>query len=351
MRFIKYSIRKLTYLPLILSISLFLVSNTPVFASESCPGRWYNPVTDTNWAGLFPIKIGGVTIDAFGMSDTDTVSTGSPICACGNPIPIPGAVVSFWEPVRLIEVVRKPGCFPTFNGLEMTLPNFVQQGTNSRAEEQTTAFYHNHLIAYPIFQLLDLVPSLDTCFDSIDVTILYFTEIDAMWSNDELTSILNPEAILFANPITQAVCAADSMASTAGWPIDALFWCCGTWGSMYPFAGTVTHNFTPLQSAGLEVCRFMAKAHREGFTTTAWLTTTELAWCGPQILPIIKKSQYRIQLVYPLPTTETKLGVFSLGRSEIIWGLGKSFPMTGEDFAFLLWRKRDCCMLYEGQGL
>ena len=35
-------------------------------------------------------------------------------------------------------------------------------------------------------------------------------------NDDELTLILNPEAVLFANPVAVAACAADCVAATAG---------------------------------------------------------------------------------------------------------------------------------------
>jgi hypothetical protein len=32
------------------------------------------------------------------------------------------------------------------------------------------------------------------------IDILYITEIDPLWQDSELTAIINPEAVLFANP-------------------------------------------------------------------------------------------------------------------------------------------------------
>ena len=34
------------------------------------------------------------------------------------------------------------------------------------------------------------------------------------------------------------------------------------------------------------------------------------------------------------------------GRSAIVWGAGKEYPVRGEDFAFMLFRKRNCCVGY-----
>jgi conjugal transfer pilus assembly protein TraU len=41
----------------------------------------------------------------------------------------------------------------------------------------------------------------------------------------------NPEAFLFGNLIAQAACAADSLATLTGLPLDSLFWCAGAQGA------------------------------------------------------------------------------------------------------------------------
>ncbi|WP_170982567.1 TraU family protein, partial [Escherichia coli] len=38
-----------------------------------------------------------------------------------------------------------------------------------------------------------------------------------------LTTILNPEAVIFATPIAQGACAADAIASAFNLPLDVLF--------------------------------------------------------------------------------------------------------------------------------
>ncbi len=56
--------------------------------------------------------------------------------------------------------------------------------------------------------------------------IAYLSEIDPTWVDSSLTTILNPEAILFAeSPIAQGACAADALASAFHMPLDVLFWC------------------------------------------------------------------------------------------------------------------------------
>mgnify|MGYP001583439016 CR=1 FL=1 len=42
---------------------------------------------------------------------------------------------------------------------------------------------------------------------------MYFTEVAPLWNDDELTSYINPEAVVFGNPIAQALCSADCAAA------------------------------------------------------------------------------------------------------------------------------------------
>ena len=49
--------------------------------------------------------------------------------------------------------------------------------------------------------------------------------------------IINPEALLFGNPIAQTACVADSVAATVSQPIDPLFWCMGSWVRLSPVGG------------------------------------------------------------------------------------------------------------------
>nr|WKV17501.1 hypothetical protein pSH12sh288-5_00004 [Shigella sonnei] len=71
------------------------------------------------------------------------------------------------------------------------------------------------------------------CLQGGDLDIGYLSELDPMWDSSSLSMIIQPEAILFGNIIAQGACAADAVASLVSKPIDALFWCAGSQGSMY----------------------------------------------------------------------------------------------------------------------
>ena len=67
--------------------------------------------------------------------------------------------------------------------------------------------------------------------------------------------------------------------------------------------------------------------------------------CGYYPLPIMDKTHYKLQMVYPVPATAKEAGQCCqpYGRTTMIWGAGKSYPVSGEDFAYQIFRKRNCC--------
>jgi conjugal transfer pilus assembly protein TraU len=90
----------------------------------------------------------------------------------------------------------------------------------------------------------------------------------------------------------------------------------------------------------LLVERFQAKMHREGLAVNS---SSKASQCVPFPDFIIKKSQYRIQMVRPI--RQTKIPALPFGRTEAIIAPGKEFPVKGEDFVYQIWRKRGCCAL------
>ena len=131
-------------------------------------------------------------------------------------------------------------------------------------------------------------------------------ELDPTWNDEELSFLLNPEAVLFTGLPAQAACAADCAAASAGLPLDGLFWCAGCQGGMYPLTGTVSAHVGGVQASLLAAERMVFRLHRLGL---AWGTSGAAALCSPYPMPIIKKSQYRWQMSQPVPATAPLLGL------------------------------------------
>lgn len=321
-----------------LVLCFLLVGLVPVIAQATCTGRFINPITDICWSCLFPITIGSMPVVT--SDNPDTQNPSSPICACGSPIPRIGITLGYWEPVRLVDVTRHPYCMVSLGGTIMDLGNSVGTGAVSGTDAgNDESFYQVHWYIYPVIYWLNLITDA-ICVETQGFDLAYMTELDPLWNDDELTFILNPEAVLFANPIAQAACAADCVKASSGLPFDSLFWCAGCQGSMYPLTGHVQAHVGGAQASTLLIERMTYKLHREGLL---WGTMGEQGLCMAYPMPMMQKSQYRYQMVYPIPTTTSPQGCNPYGRSTALWESGKEYPINGEDFAYLIWRKRNCC--------
>ncbi len=322
----------------ILFSSLLLVLSCKAYG-VACAGRFPNPITDVCWSCLFPLKIGPTQLTTGEGDNSDP----SPPMICRCPMPPPvfqkiGVGITFWEPTRIAEVVRTPMCSPTLNGAILgTYP--APAGTNQKTEDLGEGtFYHFHWIQYPVLNWLGMVIASGVCQTSETFDVAYMSEFDPFWDSDEETFIFNPEAVLFTNPVAQAACAADSIAATTGgFGLDALFWCAGSQGSVFPISGSHANHVSGVDTSLATVHRAIFKMHRELIGQD---TSTPAAICGALPQPVLRKTQYKQQMLYPIPQN---LKGYGLGAASLIWGAGREFPYRGEDFSYLVWRKRRCC--------
>jgi conjugal transfer pilus assembly protein TraU len=325
--------------------SVILFSSLSSWAADdvgqSCTGKFPNLVDDVCWSCMYPLRIAGGTFVSMGQEDTNFDASNSPVCTCSNP-PRIGVPVAFWEPVRMIEVVRKPMCFPTLNATSIPDPLGAPRGLRKSDEEPANAFYHVHWYTAPLMQILQVLLDYDICLERGSLDVAYMTELDPMWNDAELTQILNPDVYLFANPIAQAACAADCVAASAGFPLSELFWCAGCQGSMYPLTGQIPHAAGGVPSSALIMQRFTAKLHRE---LLVWGTYGQQGVCSIFPQPLMDKRAYKFNMVSPSSTTKDKNGrcCQPFGRAHQWWGLGKEVPAGQQDFSYLIFRKRNCC--------
>ncbi len=312
--------------------------------AKSCTGRVVNPITDICWSCILPITIGAIPVVP--GTTPDTINFPSPACICPAPPPAfvrIGLAIGYWEPMRLVDVTKEPFCFVGIGGLKINpgIPLGSGGDPEVRADtERNPATWSVHWYDYPAFKLLELILD-DICLESTtSFDLAYITEVDPLWQDDELSFVLDPESILFGNLIAQAACAADCLSASLWLPLDPLFWCAGCHGGMYPLTGKVISHNTSIQSSSLVVARMIYKMHRE-----IWLPITS----GPEAVcfaipsPMIKKSQYRTQLTIPIPTIDPIFGCNQLGKSTSFWESYREIPVKGEDFNYLIWRKRTCC--------
>ncbi len=310
-----------------------LLCTAPALASE---GKFINPITDICWDCLFPIHLGGINITP-GHKDYSNQKIS--ICFCAGTPPKAGAPLSFWEPVALIDITRTPFKSVALGGISLSSSTVRNRGGISHVGESNRhSFYNVHYYKFPVIGFLGLLPGFSCIEKGSSVDIGYMSEMDPYWADDSWNSVINPEAYLFAHPLAQAACVADCTAASMDYPVDKLFWCAGCSGSLYPLSGHVAHHVGAIQASHLLVHRLLCKLHSLGMMWGA----ADDNYCDKKLYLRIKKSLYKTQLTYPIANTHGPCN--RLGKSDVLWGSGKSYPYGGEDFVYLIWTKKHCCI-------
>jgi len=338
-----------------LKIALIIALNMPLISKSdgTCQGKYVNPISDICWSCLMPISIGDFNIGKGGKpKKRDTKNPSSPLCMCTKAnIPTPGISIGFWEPTRLIDITRTPYCMTNLGGLDLGLGKSSGVSSYSRGygkHHSHKSFYHVHYYIYPLIYWLELITDF-MCLEQSSFDVAYISELDVMWNDESLQTLMHPESILFGNPIAQSACIIDCAAASFSMPRDELFWCSGCWGNIYPFSGANADHVGGVQNSSLLSTRIIAKMHRMGLAMeTSTNENTKLTGggklCRKSRAFKIKKSQYKLQMVNP-KTTVSGIGCFPLGLSDMMYSAFKEFPMDGEDFGYLVWRKVNCCAM------
>ncbi len=317
-----------------------LVAAVPTVQAQ-CVSSFLNPISGLNWRCAFPMNLGGLI--AFGQeADNPDAYTkvGFPICTClrqGGSTLI-GVNVAFWEPARLIETVKDPYCFPS---LGVGLPNPKPGSLGGEANERrTNNFVQAHYYVFPVWAMLKMfvdVPCLagnkvDGSGQDLDLAMI--TEVLPTWNNDLMAFLINPEALLFANPASVLSCMADAAAATKGMPLNELFWCMGGWPTVYPVAGSVPST-TQLVGNTTAAGRLLYQAGRAGLLLDHGIDS-----CGAIRTLIWRKRNYRFHFAQPVKGGQC----LSFGTPPALWEHFKNKPVDGDNFSFVLFRRVQCCV-------
>lgn len=325
---------------------ILLMLTQQAHTSAACTGHFVNPISDVAWSALFPMSIGNIPVVKSSVGLPDTTNPSSPICIC--PMSAPpyvrvGLTIGYWEPYALVDVTRKPYCMVNM-GFEMPLGNMDQsvggKATSRAGKKNDARFYWVHWYKYPLIFFLQLIQNA-ACMQGADFDVAYLTELDPTWDDDTLAWILNPEAILFGNTVAQLACFVDAGKTATGrsLPIDLLFWCMGSQGSAYPLTGTTDSSYSTISAGTLIAERMNFKLHREGVVMDT--IGRDNAICKEWPRPIMPKSRYRYQMTNTIADNKAH----PYGQTTTLWEAGRDNPVTGENFGFLMWKKRNCCFL------
>ncbi|MEZ9698831.1 conjugal transfer pilus assembly protein TraU [Vibrio sp. 10N.261.46.E12] len=333
---------------LLVLVSILLLSTPAQAGGVTCSSAgMFNPITDVCWDCIFPIRVGSVPIVQGRYPDEQT--EGSPIGFCPAPPPIfqrVGVNISYWEPYSLVDVVKEPYCLESM-GMSVGSSNPLKMGGTDTFKgggkpDRKGGFYDVHWYKYPIFALLEVLESV-VCGTSGGLDMAYITEIDPLWHQEDTAAILHPEVFLFNNPIAALACIADATKTLLGTStaIDALFWCQGSQGLVYPFTGQTSERRSGISNAVLLMERFNFKLHRQGVVNETHSGNPANCMATPD--PILPKSRYRYQMTRPTPSPDA---CYPYGTTAIRWEAGRNNPVTGRDnYSFINWRKHSCMAL------
>ena len=348
--------------------------------NDKCPDSFpTNLITDICYKCFFPLKLGDITIFNYGdMKDPSDVDSSdikkgisnffsnlqqgnlgnkafskddsNPsdiVCTCpASPLPEVGLTISFWAPLKVGEMIMKPNCFPFLFGAQLDFGplNFGSTaGTVGMVnDEERMSTYNTHVYLFPLLEILGALGVAKHCTESVkQFDLLYISELDPTHPKDTLSAIINPEVFLFANPVSIAACSIDAVSASFGYPLNPLFWCAGSWGLMYPLTGNTKEIGSPPSVTSQLLARALFKMGRLHLESN---TSTKDAMCGESVyMPILKKSQYRFQTLFPVPETSGKC-CHELGKSTFLWGEWRNIP-SKEYYIYLIWKKKICCLI------
>lgn len=344
---------------LLLAVLIFILSfPLKSYAIGGCgasPATFLRTFTTsiTTLYNFFPVSLGGATINPFGGLPNKSVCGSSPVCLCMTgvpPVPHPGLTAAFWMPSAMLETVKTPLCFPTLGVQIPGLGQFLGPGNNashkisgsgpSQKMNQNTSD-QVHYIKYPVFAMLDLTlvvssVNLGEVFGT-NLDIGYLSEVDPTWKVDMLADVENPEGILFANPVAQLACMADSAAASIGFPLAPLYWCMGSYGSVYPMAQQIGSAGTVQGSAGLAGRMLSLMSSR----AQLWMTSGCLAMCQALPMPIWYKNELNYYPIYP--------GIYPLripvGETGLRWdhAINLAVPTQSDNYIWELYQHVQLC--------
>jgi conjugal transfer pilus assembly protein TraU len=314
------------------------------YAGATCSGHFVNPITDICWDCLFPLSIGNVKVVHSSYPDTQNPS--SPLCLCNMKVGWRvGVSFGYWEPDAMVDVTRKPFCMVNLGGIQLhvgALKHDIGSKASGSPGVDHGAFYWVHWYKYPLIYWLKILTNVG-CMQKGSFDLAYLSELDPSWNDDQLGFVLDPEAILFGNKVAQLSCLADALKTTTGHqlPYDHLFWCMGAQGSTYPLDGNIANQTSPIQAATLLAERMDYKLHREGLIWDS-VGKNSPALCTEHYDAIMPKSRYRYQMINSVPDAKT---CSPFGTNTETWESGHEPVSDHSNFGFLIWQKRNCCLL------
>lgn len=330
---------------------LGLLLSATAKASTICKGEIFNPA-GINWNNALPITTAGVSSGG-GHQNPSGMKAMPPICRCKvvpPGIPIPGAGITYWEPLYVAEVTNMPGCLSSMGAKSVLSDSMTTSQLSTAAfggyeegdglAEGNLLNMHVHWYEYPIFALLDIMGN-GLCQSGMSgFAFGGMTEVMPYWQNTELAVKMFPLSLLVANPIADLACIPDVISSNLRNPIEPLFWCAGNQGNLYPPTGWNSNLQNGIADNNLLILgRFMNSYAQMGALLT---TIGPGAICAAHYSPFLTRGQFRFEPIQPIPSIRTA----TLGMNTMLWSSTPPLNIGDRiDNNFLIWQGKQCCFL------
>lgn len=330
-----------------------------------------NMFSDVCWSGIFPIRIMGTTLKS-GSAPYPEDAYKKVLCKCDGDLskgelPKIGFSVGMWMPSRLVDVTRQPMCFASLGGKSISgfSLDWMNSGANQGRAQDGAAFYNWVMYSAPFIYMLRLLDDSACAPEGLfDFDVLNMSMVFPNWNDvfGRYTMFLNPEVLLFSNPLMSAAGPMDMMSLvTNKKPINRLHWVAGNWGEIYPLNGWRNEPSDIVGFSSLIATRALALTHRLGLVRD---TVGEENLCKRNVRYVMRKDAFRWQMVSPSPETvddspdveniagnvrqsnfTSKLGTCThpTGFPTAGWGMWRDVPSTGEDHSYMVFRWTDCC--------
>ncbi|MGH8159231.1 MAG: TraU family protein [Rhodanobacter sp.] len=323
-------------LALIFAFTLLAGLAAPSHASDPGCTKASGIFTSFDEAGFYPMRIAGSPTGVGFMPD----DIAAPVCYCPGRffgMTTEGEVYGIWLPDRIIETVRKSYCSPALGGMigggSSTTTGFGGGASKTDGIAQDS-FLNMHMIPYPAQSIAGSM--LSSCTKSSNTSFpVYLTELDPTWNDEALMNLTTPQSSLFSGTDTILACAQDAAASVVGQPLLALFWCAGTWGTVYPTAGFIGNTGDTQTVHALQVVKSLAMLQNRLMIPRMY---GDAAVCMNTPWPVLLKQQYKFQELSPVhnPTEHW------MGEPALMWG-DTLPPANSNDFDTLVWDYFECC--------
>ncbi len=299
------------------------------------------------WDCFFPMEFSGISMDApngEGSGGKPPGSYNGAACVCTDDlgIPAPGLHIGMWDITHAIETVTTPYCSPFLGGTNLSGSTRMAVGGDINGGEPDNAFLHLHVWTFPVAQVLQMFAGVNcNPGNLLEVDMSYISEPDPLWNDEILTTMIQPESLIFSTIVSQLACVGECAAMYVSDNVNLAPWCVGCWGGAYPSTGFDVVGSDLLKLSSILAVKSINAMHRRFLLHKTYGSD---AMCSSYLFPSLLKEQYRLGYVFPGVEGTSN---HEMGSPTITWGSGMTRPDASGQSVQVLYRYKDCCTLIQ----